>query len=298
MSGEFYKMDQITVQEIAQLGFARGKVGERHPLNSDEQKLDFAQELAGQTAEITKPNTADCGDERLTIALEDGTNDREMLDARVTPQLFGGIGLAATKAMIAADAVAIQDAENVWDAYLKVSALLAELGYEDAGHQGCGASLSVKGSVENAIPLDVLVPSIGLLAGDDSQNESLVQANVATKQRQLEAGFYDGWSNSDHEQHLKENYPQNFSYLLEDKYDHETHGHNGSAVYAVTQPGHGFIKNGKAFSVTVPFMEELANKLGGSDEERRRIMLGFADDTLHVGAGIVTKNIPVFAETA
>jgi hypothetical protein len=51
---------------------------------------------------------------------------------------------------------------------------------------------------------------------------------------------------------------------------------------------------GGAYCVTVAKMRELAYKLGGSDEERAAILIGFLDDTLHVGAGIVVKDMAVF----
>lgn len=286
------------VDQVAQLSFAHGKVGLRHPLQDEQAVAAFRSELAASTHEVTKANTADCGDERLTITLADGTTDPDVLQGRVTPQLFGGIGLSATKAAVEADAAFLKDAKNFWDAYLKTSTLLAKLGYEDAGHFGCGASGSVEASVANQIEQSIVVTASGLLVPDNGRNVDLLGKNTVTKQQRLGEGFYSAWNPQAHLDYLKESFPQNLSTLLEDPNDHETRGHNGSGLYVVTQAGHGFQKNGKAFAVSLPMMAELAGKLGGSDEERRRILLGFADDTLHVGAGIVAPDFPVFAEAA
>jgi hypothetical protein len=286
------------VEEVASLSFGRGKVGLRYPLVGNTAVGEFKAELAHDTQELTKANTADCGDERLTVGLADGTTDREVLRSRIVPQLFGGIGLAAAKAAVEADAAFLKDARNFWDAYLKTSDLLVRLGYEDAGHFGCGASGSVESSVAGQIDPEPLSAAVGLLVPDDGGNAALLGKNTVTKRQRLNEGFYGVWNPQDHLDYLNEKFPQNLSTLLEDPQDHETHGHNASGLYVVTRPGHGFRKNGKAFAVSLPLMAELAGKLGGSNEERRRILLGFPDDTLHVGAGLVVPGFPVFAEAA
>ncbi|MGC1177437.1 MAG: hypothetical protein WA843_05195, partial [Candidatus Saccharimonadales bacterium] len=85
--------------------------------------------------------------------------------------------------------------------------------------------------------------------------------------------------------------------------DHEAGGHHASGVYLIGEEGCGFAKNAmiedtgqEAFCVTVPKMYEIAHLLGGSDEERQAIFLGFNDDTLHVGGGIARKGMPVFTD--
>ena len=77
----------------------------------------------------------------------------------------------------------------------------------------------------------------------------------------------------------------------------------GSGVYVITEAERGFAKNAhiedtgrEAFAVTLPKMYEIAHLLGGSDEERQAILLGFVDDTLHVGGGIVMEGMPVFTD--
>jgi hypothetical protein len=294
--GEFTM--QVAAQYAASLTFARGAVGQRYPLTTDEQKTEFAQECAEHTIALTKVNTADCGDERPIVALADGTVDPEALAQRVTRQLFGGIGLSLTKAMVEADAAAIKDAKNIWEAYLIVSGILQKLGYEDAGHYECGASASVESSVANQIDFGMVLGATGLLIPDQGRNASLLQLNTETKQRRLQAGFYSAWNPENHLDYLNTHFPQNLATLKTDSNDHETHGHNGSGLYVVTQDGVGYQRTGRAFSVTLPLMAELAHESGGSGEERERIKLGFVDDTLHVGAGIVTEGFPVFAQAA
>lgn len=295
MLGEF-DMRQQHITMIATLGFATGQIGQRYPLTTDEERARFGQELAGGTAEITDDTTADCGDERETIRFENGMTDPIAIEARVVAKLFGGIGLATTKALVAADALIIRDAPDIWSAYLTVSkTLLEQLRLKDAGHAHCGASGSVEASVAQAIDFEMLVPAVGLFVPDNGQNRSLLQKNVAHKYARLQNGFYGTWKSENHEDYLKERFPENFAYLKEDPNDHVTHGHNGSGMYVVTEDGKAFVKNGRAFSVNVPLMRRLAHDLGQDSEERARILCGFADDTLHVGGGIVTKDFPVFA---
>lgn len=292
-------MTNITpVVEATQLSFARGSAGQRYPLTTDQQKAEFARECDENTFNLTKFNTADCGDDRLTLALADGTTDPAALRNRIVSQLFGGEGLAATKALVAANAVAIRDAKNFTEAYMIVSNMLVDLDEEDGGHAACGASNAVEASVAKAIDFDLLLPTVGLLVPDRGDNGPLLQKNIASKRERLDAGFYGTWDAKNHEDYLASRFPQNFSFLKVDPADHEASGHDGSGLYVITQENVGYRKTGRAFGVTVPKMRELAYKLGGSDEERRRILLGFVDDTVHVGSGIVTKNFPVFAQAA
>ena len=293
---------QLYVSQIAKMSFARGNVGQRHPLTDEGQKLEFANSLALCTQPITKANTADCGDERRTLRLADGTTDVTFLKQRVVSQLFGGLGLATTKALIAADSPLVKDARSFTQAYMTVSEMLFRLGQEDAAHEDCGASKSVEASVANAIELASLAPSVGLLLPTYNSDSGWLEKNTRTKQARLEDGFYGDWNPQNHQDYVSGKFPQNFSYLEGDEFDPETHGHNGSGVYIVQQPGKGLAKNefieatGKqSFAVTAPKMIELAELLDPTKEGRMRILLGFVDDTFHVGAGIVTKDMPVFS---
>lgn len=298
-------VDQVAATKVAELSFARGKVGQRYPLVGEEAERRHSRGLADHTVGITKPNTADCGDDRGTIRLADGTEDPMVLRNRVTAQLFGGLGLATTKALVAANANIIKDAKNFWQAFETTSSYLYERGEEDGGHAGCGASGMVEASVSNPIPTTSLVPAIGLFLPMNERSVALVGRNTETKRQHLQDGFFGGWDPAKHEDYLATRFPQNFSYLADDPNDHETRGHNGSSLYVVTADNHGFAKNAfiedtgqAALSTTLPKMHQLASILGGSPEERMRILIGFVDDSLHVGAGIVTEGMPVFAEQA
>jgi hypothetical protein len=305
VSSEIYmNTEQIEVAKVTELSFARGKVGLDERLAGPAAEAEFAQGLAAHTAEITKPNTADCGDDRETIRLADGTADPGLLRVRIVPQLFGGLGLATTKALTAANAAFIKDAKTFWEAYEKVSNTLVDMGEEDGGHENCGASLSVESSVANPIEAPTLLSAANGLIPPNERTERLLTANAAHKQDLLQAGFYSDWDSQKHADYLSARFPQNFSYLAVDP-EHRAGGHHGAGVYVIDRPNVGFAKNGmiqdtgqEAFCVTLPKMRQIANMLGGSDEERQAILLGFADDTLHVGGGIVVEGMPVFAETS
>jgi hypothetical protein len=128
-----------------------------------------------------------------------------------------------------------------------------------------------------------------------------VRANAQTKHERLLDGFYSDWDPQKHLDYLVSNYPQNTSFLEVDP-EHHAGGHRGRGIYLLDRENVGFAKNamiadtgeGGAYCVTVAKMRELAYKLGGSDEERAAILIGFLDDTLHVGAGIVVKDMAVF----
>src|SRR4051794_29183473 len=87
---------QYTVQHVADLSYAQGLVGDKRPLPDEAAKKEFANEMAGQLSRITKLNTAYCGDERSIIRMHDGS----AIDL-MAHRLFGGIGLAMTKALVA-----------------------------------------------------------------------------------------------------------------------------------------------------------------------------------------------------
>ena len=299
-------VEQASVAKLAELDFAFGKVGQRYPLSTPQAEKEHAELLSVYTLPLTHANTAGCGDDRPSIELADGTFDPLILRERVVSQLFGGLGLATTKALVAADAEIVKDTKNMWEAYEIVSPLLyTKFGEEDAGHAVCSASGSVEKSVAHEIPHESLMKAMGVFVPhtDDYDYEAYVQRNTNTKRARLEYGFYGGWDPAKHQDYLITRFPQNFSFLADDPNDHEIRGHKGSSIYVVTSEDRGFATNAfhentgqQAFSVTQAKMHQLAYKLGRSPEERLRILIGFADDTLHVGAGIVTNGMPVFKE--
>jgi hypothetical protein len=298
---EFYMdTDQIQVKKQAELLFARGAVGRRYPLEDAEAETAFARGLASNTRELTRRNTADCGDERRLLRLADGTDDPGLLRARVVPQMFGGLGLATAKAAVAADAAIVRDAKSMWQAYEKVSTVLEQMGEEDAGHENCGASESVETSVANEIDPAALVPAILMMTQPKDGSESLIRHNTVHKRRLLANGFYSAWDPRKHLDYLTARFPSNVSYIETDP-DDALGGHNGSGLYLIDEENVGFAKNafiddtGRwAFCLTLPKMRQIAHMIGGSEEERERILLGFLDDSLHVGGGIVAEGMPVF----
>ncbi len=297
---------QVAPVKIAELDFARGRVGQ---LLGEQEVPGFAVALGQNTHFVTKSNTAFCGDGRLTVRFaqtpEGHIDDTTAASEIVVPQLFGGVGLSATKACVAANATIIHGATSFTEAYRIVSASLFELPekIEDAGHEDCGASGNVLSSVENEIPGESLIQGIGLFIPTTEEVIQIAGRNAVIKQRRLQAGFYADWSPADHADYLTSRYPQNFTYLKGDDNDHVAHGHHESGVYVITGDQQGFAKNqfiqntdGKeAFAVTAWMMQFLARKLGASEEERTAILVGFIDDTLHVGAGLVKPGMPVFA---
>jgi hypothetical protein len=309
LSRERAMSDVKEVSYQANLPFGRGRIGEADPLRTDQERAAFGADLRRHTRPLTVTNTADCGDERRTLRLANGVDDPRMLRERVVQQLFGGLGIATTKAASAANAAYLRDAKNFTDAYEKTVALLVTLGYSEGGHEGCGASAGVESSVATTIDLRPLSEATSLFTGitakhpDELKHQDTVLADLGThKQRLLEAGYYGAWDVDWHANFVSEGFSGNFSYLAGDPNDLVTHGHHAQGIYAVTEPNFGFAKNEmieatgqESFAVTAYTMADIANKLGGSAEERERIRYGFYDDTLHVGNGLVTLGMPVFA---
>lgn len=136
---------------------------------------------------------------------------------------------------------------------------------------------------------------MGAAAEGDQQALAAMHAN---KQARIESGFYSVWDPSKHQALVERTAPQNFSWLQE---EHDaTHGHHASGIYLPTEPGVGFAKNAfieatggtQLFGYTHNFAVELANHLGGSDEERNMIALGFGYDLLDVSHQLIAAPDP------
>lgn len=292
----------------AYLDFATGKVGYRYPLVGVEAESAFAENLGRHKEPVNVSNTAFCGDEREYLAFEamhDGFESMEDYILRVVaPTTFGGLGLSATKAVVAARASIVRDAKSVSQAYKIVSHELEIRGQEDGGHDDCGASINVEKSVANAIEPEPLRNAMGLFVPTTEEVVRVMDQNTENKRQLLEGGFYGDWDPENHKDYLTQKFPYNFAHVKIDHDDHETHGHNGSGVLAIpeNEAGTGFAKNKfihdtgqSSFAVTIWKMRQAADILGASNEERQAIFIGFLDDTLHVGAGIVKPGMPVFA---
>jgi hypothetical protein len=294
---------------VTGLPFGNGRIGEYQKFKTREEQISFAQGLQAYTLQLTMRNTADCVDERRTIALGDGTTDPRLLAARVVPQLPGGLVLPVTKAAVAANLAVIRDVKDFTGAYLVMYDLLEQLGFIDGGHQKCGASALVEQSVAHELSDDVLLATLPVLTTVDTQTSMLIGLNQQTKRHLLESGYFGNWRSLWHEAFLGDKVPQNFSILAEDPNDPVTHGHHAAGVYVIKSADRGFAKNQfidmtgrEAFATTVSAAATLTNRIisriGGSQEERARLRLEFAIDTPQVLNELVVKGIPVFAEIA
>jgi hypothetical protein len=160
--------------------------------------------------------------------------------------------------------------------------------------------------VASSLSYEEMRAPVGLFVPMNERVSSLLQKNMQHQQSALQAGFYGDWNPGNHEDYLSNRFPENFSLLADDPNDHVTHGHHGSGIYVVTSEGYGFAKNdfiddtngAESFAVTLRKMTQVASIIGGSEEEKQRIILGFYTDTLQVGSGIVMPGMPVFTEAA
>jgi len=296
----------VDVNLAGRLPFGAGAISARYPLQTPEAEAEFASQLQPSIRPLTIVNTADCVEDRPIIALADGTTDPTILAARVTFQLPGGLGLAIAKAAVGADAAYLRDARDFKDSYLKTVEVLAEMGYRDAAHNKCGASNGVEASVAHELPEDQLMAALSTLTAVDAKTSYYVGRNWETKRRRLDAGFYSGWDAGFHVDYVSERFPENASVVAENPADPETNGHDASALLVVRKPGYGFAKTDfhnrtgrMAFGITPNIPEEIIGKLGGSDEERARMVLELQGvDPQHVLNTLVIDGFPAFAEAA
>ncbi len=304
-------MSTVTMEPLARLAIGADGHGRiKSNLVDEAQESAFAADLSAHISQITAPHTADCMDDRPTIELGDGTTDQKILDSRVAWQLPGGLGLATTKAAVAANAAYLRDARDFQQAYEITSNLLTQLGYEDGGHRACGASALVEKSVSEPVAKDILIPTIEAIVSINQQLPDYLDTSALqrlhddidqNKSRKLQDGFYSKWAPSWHEDYLSQKFPQNFSILQ--SMDDEVHGHHadGVGLSGLDVRGVGFAKNAfyratgrMAFFITEEPAAEVAFKLGGSNEERARILLGFLDDIPNVSAHLLAPGMPAF----
>lgn len=303
MNGELEPMSDVTL--VGRLPFGEGAIGKKFPLLTAEEEMAFGQELATYVRPLTITNTADCVDDRPTVALADSSIGEEEIKNRVTPQLPGGLGLAVTKAAVAADLALLRDTTGFKDAYTKMVSFLMELGYSEAAHKGCGASKLVEASIASEIPEKDIMIALPALTTVNEQTSYYFGRNWQTKRQRLEDGYYGDWSASWHESFVSDHFPQNFSILAEDPDDHETGGHHASGLLVIQRPGFGLAKTalatatGKmAFGETPSIIPELIHKIGGSSEERARLSLELGVDPAQVLNKLVIKEFPAFVQAA
>ena len=273
----------------------------RSGLDTDEQLTHFGEVLAEHKRTLTHPNTADCMDDRPTIRLADGTIDLAALANRITNQLPGGLTLAVTKAGVAANAAFVRDAKNFKSAYDIADRLLEEMGYQDGGHEGCGASKFVEVSVAKPVNNEILLPTITAISAVNDPDSKMALQIQSNKQRRLNEAFYSGWDPAWHQDRLTQKVPQNFSYLK--TADDAVHGHYANGISLISEHGMGFAKNAfyentgqMAFAITTGFIEELAGKLSGTEEEKASLIIAFADDIINVSDKLIATGMPAFAD--
>lgn len=295
-------MNSLTPRPVKMLNrLAIGQVDSkiRSDLKTDEEIEVFAQALSRHTQPLSASNTVDCMDDRKILSLGDGVNDPGRLRQRVAKQLPGGLVLASTKAAVAAGAAYLRDAKSFKHAYEITGGLLVGMGYQDGGHAHCGASTFVEQSVAKPVADDIALPTVGAVLGVSMTTEpgaaKAFWANRQQVDQLLQDGFYGDWSTQWHEDYLQSQVPQNFSHLSE--------VHRADGVYLISQPDMGFAKNAfieetnhEAFGVTTYTMSELADKLGGSEQERLRLRLAFADDLLNVSNQLIAPDMPAFTD--
>ncbi|HEV7454631.1 MAG TPA: hypothetical protein VGO07_05220 [Candidatus Saccharimonadales bacterium] len=269
------------------------KIGPGYEFTNDEQAASMARAAGEATHPYTVPKAAYCIDERPFVKIGN-VEDPAALREVVTPQLPGGTNLAATKAAVAANATIVREARDFNEAYDIVSGVLSRAGYQDAGHEDCGASKKAELSVADQVLADVAFGTLQAAGVARSDEQGIFADMQATKQRRVDSGFYSVWDPAQHKARILATAPQHYSYL---QAEHDaTHGHHAGGLYTPTQDGMGFAKNeftdatgAQLFGYTPGFAAELANELGGTDAERRTIELAFGYDLVDVSNQLIAK---------
>lgn len=299
-------MPKIHVAHAANLAIGKHDAG-RIPAfhDTDEERAQFAENLAAHTRQLTIANTMDCMDDRPTTELGDGTTDPNVLRERVVPQWAGGLTLATTKALVAADAAALRDAKNFMNAYLLTNGMLMKYGYVNGGHAGCGAAGKAEESFGLPVSKDIAIPTLPAVINinDEFDVDKNFNDMFDRKRRLADSGFFSGWSGDWHENYLMDTVPANFSTLK--TADDAVHGHWAKGVYVIKEPGVGFAKNAfyettdeMSFALTSSTVQKISEQLGVSKEEQARIALGFGTDALDVSDKLLDEGAEAFTQAA
>ena len=293
------EVDQAPISRVAELSFCQGKMGAGDKLSGSAEQA-YMNSLSSHTKAIIEQwlRIIDCGDDRPIVGFADSTNDPAILRNRAVRQLFGGAGLALTKAMVIADAQVLKGLNGFQAAYEKVSELMRSAGWPDAGHAECGASINLEKTVANAPDTEIIFNTLSVLAPLNQDHRSLLEQNTQTARQLLEAGFFGKWSSSWHANFLTSKYPENFSYLR--TANDGAGGHHPSGVY-ILRPGMVFEKNAfyedtghMSMAVTPDVIAELA-RFGGTTEEQARIAMALQADIPIVGATLLAPETSVYA---
>ena len=288
------------VTSLTKLRFGAGNVGTGHHLEGERQERLL--EALGRFTYRAPSGVwlpIDCMDDRPLTGLGDGTKDPEVLAARQAFQLPGGGVLAATKALVAADATILRGEKSMKSAFRKMYGVFKELGIPDGAHAGCGASIHCEGSIAHPIDAEMLTDTFVSLGAERAEISPQLADLKINKTQRLQAGFYADWDPEWHRAYTLEQDPANFAYLQE-KLD-DVHGHYGAGAYLVPK-GSYFAKNHfvaetgeMRFALTFGAADALARIFSGTEQERQRISLAFRDDAFNVTNRIVAVGLEIDA---
>jgi hypothetical protein len=299
-TGEYMPITQVEL--AGHLPFGQGSVGQDCLQETAEEQAEFGQSLSPFVRPLTVTITADCVEDR-PIAQIGNVTDPERIAQRVTYRYPGGLHFAVTKAAVGANLVFVKDAKNFKDAYERSSVVLTGFGYPNAGHNACGASGGTESSVANEVPTGQLMTALPALAEVDERTRQDLRHNTENKRQKLEDGYYGGWDSSWHADHIAETSSAHFSLLQTDASGRPLE-HDAAGLLIVGSDGFGFATTdynrhtgNMAFAITpkAKLMYDIADKICGSSEERRRFLLEVqGNDPAGVLNGLVVRGLPLY----
>jgi hypothetical protein len=279
---------------IGQKNVDGDKIGPGYVPVDEQETHDVSRAAAEATRPVTVANAAYCIDGRPYARVGD-IEDPQQLEAIVAAQLAGGTYVAATKAAVAANVAVVRDAKSFTEAFDIIAGILGRANIDDSFHEGCGADKNVTSDkqVDAATAHDIFTAAGWIEkpteANGNKDERALVEQLHANRKARIDAGFYKDWSMEAHQELVRKRFPQHYA-VLETSHD-PTHNHHEGGTYEMDEEGVGFAKNefarrtgGKQlFGYTRAYAHKLADLVGGSDEERRLMRLGFDYDLLDVG---------------
>lgn len=278
---------------IGQANVDGKKIGPGYEIRDAEEATRVTAEVAEATRPLTIKKAAHCIDGRPFLSVG-GVTDPSALEEIVASQLAGGTYLAATKAAVAANVVAIRGAKNFEEAFDIVGGILFRAGYQDTYHEECGADNNA--ASDKQVAPDTALAIFKAAGWVKPGQEALVATLHSNKKARLDAGFYEGWDPAAHAERVRKNFPQNYA-ILQSGTD-PTHNHHERGAYGVEAENVGFAKNefvertgDQLFAYTRPCAAELAEIIGGSEPEREMLRLAFDYDLLDVGNVLFAKPV-------
>jgi hypothetical protein len=261
------------------------KIGPGYEIRDDEEAARVTAAAAAATHPLTLKKAAHCIDARPFLSVG-GVTDPSVLRELVASQLPGGTYLAVAKAAAAANIVAVRDAKSFEEVFDIVGGILSRAGYQDTYHEECGADNNA--ASDKQVGSDTALAIFRAAGWVKPGQEAMVTQLHDHKKARLEAGFYQGWDPAAHAKRVRENFPQHYA-ILQSGTD-LTHNHHERGAYDIEEENVGFAKNefvertgDQLFAYTRAFAAELADVIGGSDDEREMLRMAFDYDLLDVG---------------